>query len=256
MALAWKREKSPSARHELIAILCNGQEVYRTALLDAARDHEPRVRVAGIGGLVQLRRTAESEAIVRAALNDPKQPYGSRKAATRGLVGWKVKDASEILAKAVQMSDGNHTIAAEALDLSLATPGPKARELAALYAKKDQPPSLRYSAIGAFAQLAQNDPPLQETLIELCNDSDRTVRMQAWTTVRRLKLKKALPVLEARLGRDHLGFAGFNRDMLEATINELKAAGSKRADDNPAPGACQDDRGPGKTAWRARAHGD
>jgi hypothetical protein len=51
--------------------------------------------------------------------------------------------------------------------------------------------------------------------------------MRAWTIVRELKVKKALPVLEARLGRDHLGFAGFSRDILEATINELKDQGSK-----------------------------
>ena len=37
--------------------------------------------------------------------------------------------------------------------------------------------------------------------------------------VGQLKLKKALPVLEARLGREHLGFAEVNRDVLESTIN-------------------------------------
>ena len=49
--------------------------------------------------------------------------------------------------------------------------------------------------------------------------------------VRQLKLKKALPVLEARLGRDHLGFAGFVRDLLEATIKELKEARQQAARD-------------------------
>ena len=45
--------------------------------------------------------------------------------------------------------------------------------------------------------------------MELCDDPDRSVRTQAWMIVRQLKLKKALPVLEARLGRDHLGFCRF-----------------------------------------------
>ena len=76
---------------------------------------------------------------------------------------------------------------------------------------------------------------LQDMLVELCDDPDRSVRMQAWMTVRQLKLKKALPVLEARLGRDHLGFAGFTRDLLEATIKELKAEGSKPNGNDPAP---------------------
>jgi aminopeptidase N len=239
LARAWKRETAATARHDLFAILCNGQEVNRTALIEGASDHEPRVRVAAIGGLLRLRRTDKSEAVLRAAWNDPRQPYGSRKAALRGLVGWKVKDASELLEKGVKITAGDYTIAADALDLSLATPGVKARELAALHAKHGQPQALRSTAIGAFGHLAKDDVPLQQTLIELCDDPDRTVRFQAWMMVRRLKLKKALPVLEARLGRDHLGFAGFTRDLLEATIKELKEEGSKPQGNKPAPAPAQ-----------------
>jgi aminopeptidase N len=234
LARAWKREKTPSTRHELFALLCNGDEVNRTALLDGASDLEPRVRVAAIGGLVRLARTDESEAVLRAAWNDPKQPYGSRKAALRGLVGWKVKDASELLETAIKITAGDYTIAADALDLSLATPGAKARELAGLYVKYGQPPLLRSTAIDAFSHLAKDDSSLQESLIKLCNDPDRIVRTQAWMAVRRLKLKKALPVLEARLGRDHLGFAGYTRDILEATIKELKEEGHKSPGTKPA----------------------
>ncbi len=234
LAQAWKREKAASTRRELFAILCNGQEVNRTALYDGASDHEPRVRVAAIGGLARLRRTDKSEAVVRAAWNDPGEPYGSRKAALRDLVAWRVKDASELLEKGLTITAGDHTIAADALDLSLASSSAKARELAARYAKKGQPPSLRYTAINAFDRLAKSDPSLQQTLIELCDDTDRTVRHQAWMVVRRLKLKKALPVLEARLGREHLGFAGV--DLLESTINELKEEEQKRSNGKPVAG--------------------
>jgi hypothetical protein len=61
------------------------------------------------------------------------------------------------------------------------------------------------------------------------------VRLLAWITVRQLKLKKALPVLEARLGRDHLGFGGIPSDFLEGTIKELKEAGNKPERSSPAP---------------------
>ena len=205
--------------------MCNGEETFRGALVEGASDDEPRVRVAAIGGLSRLAQNDQSEALLRAAWKDPKQPYGSRKAALRGLIGWKVKDASALLAEALKSSAGDHTIAAVALDLSLATPGAKARELAVLYSKYGQPQSLRSSAIGAFGHLAKDDPTLHDVLVELSDDPDRWVRLRAWMMVRQLKVKKALPVLEARLRGDHLGFGGFGREMLEAAINELKAPG-------------------------------
>ncbi len=221
LADAWKREKAASTRHEMFAVLCNGQERFRAALALGATDHEPRVRVAAIGGLSRLRRNDQSEAILRATLNDPKQPYGSRKAALRGLYAWKVKDSAELLAQALKTTAGDYTIAAAALDLSLAEPGAKARELALRYTGVGQPQPLRLTAIGAFGRLAKDDPGLHEALVKLSDDPDRWVRLQAWTVVRQLKLKNALPVLEARLRGDHHGFGGDVREVLESTINEL-----------------------------------
>jgi HEAT repeat protein len=227
LAGAWKREKAAFTRHEMFAVLCNGEEAFRAAIVEGASDREPRVRVAAIEGLARLARNDQSEALLRAAWRDPKQPYGSRKAALRGLTGWKVKDASALLAEALKITAGDHTIAAEALDLMLAAPGTKARELAVLYSKYGQPQSLRSSAIGAFGRLAKEDPTLHDALVELSDDPDRSVRLRAWMMVRELKVKKALPVLEARLRSEHLGFGGFARETLEATINELKNEGSK-----------------------------
>ena len=227
LAGAWKREKPGPTRHEMFAVLCNGEESFRAALVEGASDREPRVRVAAIGGLARLARNDQAEALLRAAWKDPKQPYGSRKAALRGLTGWKVKDASALLAEALKITAGDHTIAAEALDLSLAAPGAKARELAVLYSKYGQPQALRSSAIGAFGRLAKEDSTLHDAVVELSDDPDRSVRLQAWMMVRQLKVKKALPVLEARLRSEHLGFGGFARETLEGTINELKDQGSK-----------------------------
>ena len=175
LAGAWKREKPAATRHEMFAVLCNGEELFRAALVEGASDREPRVRVAAIGGLARLARNDQSEAILRAAWSDPKQPYGSRKAALRGLTGWKVKDASALLAEALKITAGDHTIAAEALDLSLAAPGAKAREMAVLYSKYGQPQSLRSSAIGAFGRLAKEDSTLHDALVELSDDPDRSV---------------------------------------------------------------------------------
>ena len=68
----------------MVALLGNGDESFRSALLDAARDPEARVRVAAIGGLARLKRDDTTEAILRAAWTNPKEAYGARKAALRG----------------------------------------------------------------------------------------------------------------------------------------------------------------------------
>ena len=36
LAAAWKRERAPSTRQEMFAVLCNGEEVYRPALIEGA----------------------------------------------------------------------------------------------------------------------------------------------------------------------------------------------------------------------------
>ena len=106
--------------------------------------------MAAVAGLAKLNRDDAAEKILRAVWTNPKEAYGARKNALRGLVAWKVKDADLLLAEGLKVSADHHTIASTALDLMLETPGAKSRELAALYSKYGQPESLRASAIGAF----------------------------------------------------------------------------------------------------------
>src|SRR5262249_23138976 len=147
--------------------------------------------------------------VLRAAWSRSREAYGARRAALRGLVGWKVKDADSLLAAALAMPAGQHTLAATALELMLETPGAKARDLAALYSRYGQPEALRLAAIGAFRRLAQDDPALQDVLVGLVDDPDRSVRFRTWDEVRELKLTQAYPALKARLVRETSGFSGF-----------------------------------------------
>ena len=217
----------------------------------------PAFASAAIGGLARLNRDDKAETILRAAWSNSKEAYGARKHALRGLVAWKVKDADELLAKALEVSADHHSIAATALELMLETPGAKARELAALYSKYGQPESLRSTAIGAFSRLAKDDPALQDILIELADDRDRSVRFQAWHAVRDLGVKKALPILEARLARESADFGGNTRRVLKEAIETLKAdksADAKQAapaSSNPATASARPRRRP----RRARAPG-
>ena len=227
LASAWKRETSAPAKREMCELICDGDETFRAAVLEAVESPEARVRVAAVAGLAKLNRDLAAEKILRAVWTNPKEAYGARKHALRGLIAWKVKDADELLAAALKVSADHHSIAATALDLMLETPGAKSRDLAAIYSKYGQPESLRSSAIGAFSRLAKDDPSLQDVLVELADDHDRSVRFQAWNAVRELGVKKALPVLEARLARESADFGGTTRRVLKEAIEALKVTGNE-----------------------------
>jgi aminopeptidase N len=257
LATAWKHEKGVSARTEMVTLISgtgestgrrrraafagparpaaeSGDEAFRHALQEAARDSEARVRVAAIRGLAALKHDAQSEAILRAAWSNPKEAYGARTTALRTLVRWKVKGADELLSSALKIPAGKHRLAATALELHLEQPGPKARELTAVYASYGQPHALRLAALNALDRLAKDDPALQDLIIPMIDDPDRSVRSRAWRLAGSLKVKKALPALEARLSKEDIGSTGFvglgafpSRQVLESAINELKGAGAK-----------------------------
>jgi hypothetical protein len=157
------------------------------------------------------------------------------------LVRWRVKGVDELLSSALKTRAGKHKLAAAALELHLEQPSPKARELTALYASYGQPQALRSAALNAMDRLAKDDPALQDLIIPMIDDPDRSVRTQAWKLAGSLKVKKALPALEARLSKEGAGTTGFTgfgafppRRELESAINELMRAGAKTAADGAA----------------------
>ena len=78
-------------------------------------------------------RATRGRGLLRTAWANPREAYGARRAALRGLVAWKVKDADDLLAAALKIPADHHSIAATALRLMLGDTGPKARELAVLF---------------------------------------------------------------------------------------------------------------------------
>jgi hypothetical protein len=92
---------------------------------------------------------------------------------------------------------------------------------------------LRNVALGAFNSLAKDDSELQEMLIPLVDDPDRNIRFNAWNAVGTLKIRKALPALEARLGREDVGFSPLARETLERVIKALKEGDTKTASTSP-----------------------
>ncbi len=168
-------------------------------------------------------------------------------------MAWKVKDADRLLDDALKIPADRHSIAATALRIVLETPGPKARELAALYSQYGQPAALRTEAVGALARLAKDDEALEDILVALVDDPDRFVRFRSWGAIRELKLKKASGALKARLGQEATGFNGFGQRMLEETLEALGEKEPAAASTAPAPNR---PRSPTSTArpptWKTR----
>ncbi|MHB1559562.1 MAG: M1 family aminopeptidase [Isosphaeraceae bacterium] len=233
---AWKREKTPTVRRELVQLMANGQGAMRTALLEAAKDPEAKVRVAAIAGLARLRRDGATEKVLRAAWENPREAYGARMAALRALVEWKVPDSQKLLQDALKITADRHQIAATALGILLQESGSQARELAANYSRLGQPSALRTTALAVFPRLAKDDPALQDILIGLIDDPDASVRGQAVHAISELKLTRALPALVARMGHESSGFSAGPRRRLQEVIDLLTSLDGKtatRADATP-----------------------
>jgi aminopeptidase N len=229
LSAAWKREKAVAAGREIVVLLDTGHESSRASLLEAAGSAQAKIRVAALEGLAKLGHHDVTEALFRATWRNPKEAYGARKAALRGLIAYKVKDRDQLLDEALKIRADRHTIAAAALALLMETPGPRARELAVLYSRYGQPRAMRLSAVNAFGRLAKDDTVMQDLLITMIADPERFVRIATWFAVRELKLKKAVPALTARLDQEAIGFSGFGVRILKDTLEALQDAGPTTA---------------------------
>jgi aminopeptidase N len=232
---AWRREREPGARVAMLRLLAGQGETSQAALVEAAGDRDLRVRSAAFNALAGRKADPALEALFRAAWSDPKEDLGIRRAALRGLSGWKVKDRDDLIASALKNPSGRHALAGEALGMVLEAKGARAREAAVLYSRAGQPTPLRRRAVAALAQLARDDPPLQAALLDLVGDPSRPVRTQVWRALQGGNVKGALEALEAQLKKET---HARSRPVLEGALAALKAsapkppAGSARA---PAP---------------------
>ena len=222
LADAWKNEKAIPARAELVELIATADdEAYRPALMEAVKDASARVRDPGRPGVGEAAARRRLRGRPPRRLGRLEEAYNARREALKGLVGWKVKDADDLLAAGLTLPEGKHTLAATALELLLEQSGSKARELAALYSKHGQPAALRHSALGAFDRLAKDDDALQDLIVGMVDDPDQRVRIRAWRLAHSLKIAKALPVLKARLKSESFGFNASSREALKAAVDDL-----------------------------------
>ncbi len=218
LARAWSREQEPLARAEMVRLVATAGEPCRAAILNAAKDSEPRVRVAAINGLAALKLDAVSEATFRAISANKAEAYGARRAALRALVSGKVKDADELVASALKDPSNSHSLARSALEATLDQGGQKAREAAVLYSRPGQPSALRAAAVRALSKQAKDDPQAEKLLIALAEDPVQNVRISALFAITSGGFASAVPTLERQLPKIN----GPMRQILEAQIQNLK----------------------------------
>ena len=162
LARAWTFEKDPGARAMIIRMIMMVGEPCRNALLEAAKDAEPRTRVAAIGGLAMLKFDPTTEAIFRASWANKAEAYNARSEALQALLKAKVKDADELIASALKETSTRHTLARTALQAILNEGGQKSREAAVLYSRPGQPSALRTAGRPGAVETGQGGSPGRE----------------------------------------------------------------------------------------------
>jgi aminopeptidase N len=218
LSKSWSREKDPLARTELVQAVGMSGEPCRAALIEAAKDAEPRVRVAAMAHLSALKPDSAIEAIQRAAWANKAESYAARGTALRALAKAKVKDADELIASALKEPSARHAIARTALQAIFDEGGQKAREAAVIYSRPGQPTAIRSAAVQALARQAKDDPQAEKLLIALVDDPVENVRRGAMFALASGGFASALPKLEEQLPK----VQGPARERLQAQVEQLK----------------------------------
>ncbi len=198
---AWSRETTTAPRLEMIRMLARAGEPCRAGLVEAARSTDPRARLAALDALADLKPDPALEPLLRSAWANRGETYAARQSALRALAKAKVKDLDDLLASALQEDANRHSVAAEALKISLEAGGSKAREAAFLYSRPGQPAALRRAAMDQLARLANDDPEANKLLLSFLDDPRRGIRTSAAFALSEGGVTAALPELERRLAR-------------------------------------------------------
>ncbi len=220
---AFSREKSSPARVAMVGILARAGEPCRAGLAEAAKDADPRVRLAAVEALANLKAGPDLEPLLRSIWSNPKETHAARRSALQGLAKAKVKDLDAILASALKDGADRYSIASEALRVSLGEGGAKAREAAFLYARPGQPAALRRSAMNQLGKLADDDPEAGKLLLSLLDDPNRGIRASAAFALSEGGVSSALPELERRLAQAK----DLSRIGLERAVETLRGKARK-----------------------------
>lgn len=222
LAGAWRAERQPRARAQIVGFLRRDVPELRTALFEAARDREPSVRRSAFSVLQGARFDADLERLCRDAWANPREIYPVRRMALSILSKNQVADRVQLLEAAAETPSHREAIAESALELLAEADKAKLRDVAIQVGKSAAPVARRRLAIEKLADLKaeEADPAARDACIAWASDPDLDVRSAAWEVLAKWKVIEALSPLKSRLPREE----GEAKEWLEGAIQDLERA--------------------------------
>jgi aminopeptidase N len=192
----------------------------RTALIEAAKDKDSRVRREAIKGLGVFKDPKLADLFTGTINNDPS--YFAIAEAARALGQSGSPQAYDVLTGALKLESWQSTIRAGVLGGLAATGDPRALEVALKYASPGNPASVRATALQVLAAAGKGNDRALETLTSALKEKSLQIRFTAVQALARLGDPRAIPALEELAKSSDLPpmFKGF----VTNAINQLKNA--------------------------------
>jgi aminopeptidase N len=222
LAGAWRAERQPRARAQVVGFLRRESREQRSALFEAARDREPSVRRAGFSVLQGAKFDADLERLCREAWGDPREVYPVRRMALSILSKNKVPDRAQLLEAAAETPSHREEIAGSALELLSQADGARFRDVALRIGGPGSPVARRRRAVEKLSELEPDkaDAAVRDAFVSWTSDPDLDIRVAAWEALAKWKVADALPTLKSRLPLEGEGA----KEQLEKAIRDLEGA--------------------------------
>jgi putative membrane-bound dehydrogenase-like protein len=202
----WKGEWWPSPYHPALAprprrtVEWEGTAAALDALQGALDDADPRVRRAGVEGIVELR---EAPLIPRLRERLAKEPDPEAKGTLLRALG-VLKDKGAMDAIAAALVDEANPVALRLLALAAAEEIGGSEVIAKFLASRPANRELFFRAIAAASKTGKETAA--ESLLPLLQDSDAEVRKASIAALGQLKIRKSIPGLAAAFGDEKTRF--------------------------------------------------
>jgi putative heme-binding domain-containing protein len=205
----WKGEWWPSPYHPALGprpqrtVDWEGTPAALDALKGALDDADPRVRRAGVDGIVELRESSMLPGLRDRLAKEPEPEV--KGALLRALGALKDKGAGEAVAAA--LADESNPVALRLLALTAAEEiggAEGSAAIAKLLASRPGNRELYLRAIAAASKTGRETA--SESLMPLLQDPDMEIRKASIASLGRLKIRKAIPGLVAAFGEEKTRF--------------------------------------------------